>query len=280
MSRAYPTLSQKPEHHFVFPWGREVLADYLDPVSPWLLDKAALAPGLFSEVTGHELTAVNLANFSRELQHLHEQQHNLDPYDWERLMLMVTINGISISYNVGKGLNFAEVFEKALGVDLLIVHEPYQVSFEGAPFPDYGLEHIAPAACLLGESRCYVETINPRDLPLCALHVRRGDYSIWEGGRFFFDDHFWLELCRRLMGEGFQVCIFTNDQEGALCEALISLGAHVSQGSASQDFCRMLHVDKIIGPPSTFPIMARSLAKACLNRSIVYETLQPIKKNS
>lgn len=276
MARAFPILREFPEYRFLFPWGREALSDYLNPLSPWLVEPAPRVSQLFTVASGRELSASELSRFSRELEYAYESRHNLEPYGWNQLMFRAEIRDVSLAYCAGVDCDFNTILEQACGVDLLIVHEPFQIKFQGPRFPCQGLEHLAPAAVLADDSRRYMAAINPQGSSICAVHIRRGDYAVWEGGKFFYQDQFWMELCDQLMADGFRVCVFTNEQNSTLGKSLVRRGAHLSRGSASQDFCRMLHVDRVIGPPSTFPLMARSVAKACLGREIVYESLAPL----
>ncbi|MEB3254851.1 MAG: hypothetical protein VKJ05_00540, partial [Synechococcaceae cyanobacterium] len=93
---------------------------------------------------------------------------------------------------------------------------------------------------------------------------------------FYYDDLFWLDLCKKHLDEHCKVCVFTNDPADEVCQKLAALGAHVSSGSPAQDMVRLMLMDAVYGPPSTFPLMARTLAKFCLNRKIAYEMLKPL----
>lgn len=273
MARAYPELQQLTGVNFLFPWGREVFADYLSPDSPWLLNPVARAGELFAQITGSPLTAKNLATLSRQLEAAHEASQGLSPYAWQTLRLRQRIADVDLAYFVGPDLPFDSLLEQAQGADLVILHEPFQLQYAGPRFPDQGLEHLVPAPALLEETRQHLMAVNPEGRRACGLHIRRGDYAIWQEGQFFYGDQFWLDLSAKLIDEGSHVSIFTNDPEGDLCHQLASHGAHLSGGSPSQDLVRMMLMDAVYGPPSTFPLMARLMAKFCLKRSVLYEML-------
>lgn len=99
-----------------------------------------------------------------------------------------------------------------------------------------------------------------------ALHVRRGDYATWNGGRYCFSDSQYLQAVRRfaaLLPRGRRLCVavFTNDPSAdrqALRQGIEALGAraHFPDGTAVEDLEAMSQADYIIGPPSTFSLVA------------------------
>jgi hypothetical protein len=275
MARAYPELCQIGDCNYIFPWGREVFQEYLDPQSPWLTNASTQAEELFSRVAGTPLTSQSLATLSRELEAAYEAREGLAPYGWPSLSLRHSINGVDLAYIVGADLPFQAMIEQVQGAELVVIHEPYQLRYAGPLYPEHGLEHVSPNPCLVEDARQYIATVNPESVNMAGLHVRRGDYAIWEQGKFYYDDQFWLDLCEQKRGESQQVCVFTNDPGDDVCQKLAALGAHVSVGSPAQDMVRMMHMDAIHGPPSTFPLMAKNLAKCCLQRNIVYQMLGP-----
>lgn len=276
MARAYPELVKINDCNYIFPWGREVFLDYLDPKSPWLTCPSARAEELFIRVSGTPLTSHSLAILSRELEAAYEAREGLAPYAWSSLSLRHSVNGVDLAYIVGADLPFRSMIEQVHGADLVVIHEPFQLHFSGPSFPEHELEHIAPSPLVLEDARQYIAALNPEDDTVVGLHVRRGDYAIWEQGKFYYDDQFWIDLCEQKRSENHQVCVFTNDPNDDLCLKLAALGAHVSAGSPAQDMVRLMLMDAVYGPPSTFPLMARTLAKFCLQRDMTYEMLKPM----
>jgi hypothetical protein len=274
MARAYPELVQISDCNYIFPWGREVFLDYLDPQSPWLTNASSLAEELFSRVAGTPLTSQSLATLSRELEAAYETREGLAPYAWPSLSVRHSINGVDLAYSVGADLPFRSMIEQVQDADLVIFHEPFQLHYAEPRFPEHGLEHVAPNPLLLEDARQYVASLNSGDGNVIGLHIRRGDYAVWERGKFYFDDQFWLDLCEQKRDENHQVCVFTNDPNDDVCLKLAALGAHVSAGSPAQDMVRLMLMDAVYGPPSTFPLMARTLAKFCLQRNMAYEMLK------
>lgn len=94
---------------------------------------------------------------------------------------------------------------------------------------------------------------------LIGLHVRRGDYASWLGGKFFYGlDAYanWLVQAQNLWrGQkvGFLIC--SNENVGDLLR-LPSLRASPGPGDAITDLYALAACDFLIGPPSTFTLWA------------------------
>jgi hypothetical protein len=54
---------------------------------------------------------------------------------------------------------------------------------------------------------------------------------------------------------------------------MANLGAHLAGGTAAQDLALMMQMDRVIGPPSTFPVAASMLAQFCLRRHLCVERI-------
>ena len=94
------------------------------------------------------------------------------------------------------------------------------------------------------------------------IHVRRGDYTRWQGGRYFFPDEVYISIIRSFAGslpvKRLQIFIATNDPSLSLDIYRKSLGKDVYQlcGNAGEDLYALSTCHYIIGPPSTFSLMA------------------------
>ncbi len=91
-----------------------------------------------------------------------------------------------------------------------------------------------------------------------AIHIRRGDYKTWEGGRYYYEDKDYLRFITRMrqlvkdeLGKDSLFYLFTNDQV-----YLEGLGITVSDNPWYIDQFVMSRCDYIIGPPSTFSLWA------------------------
>jgi len=92
------------------------------------------------------------------------------------------------------------------------------------------------------------------------LHVRRGDYATWHGGRFLYSDEQYIGVARRFLKLHPEAHIYVcgNDPQlnrNAFSEAL---GSQVTfaDGTPQEDLCLLSHCQFLIGPPSTFTLVA------------------------
>lgn len=93
------------------------------------------------------------------------------------------------------------------------------------------------------------------------IHIRRGDYAKWQGGKFFFDDNVYLreiqEFKALFPGKTVSVFICTNDRNLDFAKYQ---QAHpqtfLSRGSGIEDLRLLSQCDYIIGVKSTFSLVA------------------------
>jgi hypothetical protein len=89
------------------------------------------------------------------------------------------------------------------------------------------------------------------------LHVRRGDYSSWQGGRYCFSDDAYASVVRSVrsqfsgQGDDCFVVLFTNDVVVPSCGQDLTGG-----GRWFADLIAMQNCDLLVGPPSTFTLWA------------------------
>ena len=95
------------------------------------------------------------------------------------------------------------------------------------------------------------------------VHIRRGDYRIFHDGKYLYDDEVYQRHIRRFMmlhpGKAIHVYIATNDPEvKELSYQEQCLGAHVHclGGSSPEDLFMLSECDYLIGPPSTYSLVA------------------------
>lgn len=95
---------------------------------------------------------------------------------------------------------------------------------------------------------------------LIGVHVRRGDYALWRGGRYCFDDSVYVRSMRSLSGEltandsRFLVtCIvFSNESLDLNNFKCGECEVRISKGNPLEDHYLMSKCDYLFGPPSTF----------------------------
>lgn len=95
------------------------------------------------------------------------------------------------------------------------------------------------------------------------VHIRRGDYRTWADGRFFYDDDVYAAHINRYKSwypdMTVHVYLSTNDPKvnssafQTLCPNVI---IHNMQGNAPADLYLLSRCDVLIGPPSTFSLVA------------------------
>lgn len=103
------------------------------------------------------------------------------------------------------------------------------------------------------------------------LHIRRGDYAQWADGRYFYDDATYAAFVRGFVrlhpGETVHVYLATNDPavtEEAFCRTLQEgteegekqPKVHLLGGTPPEDLYMLSQCDALIGPPSTFTLVA------------------------
>ena len=95
------------------------------------------------------------------------------------------------------------------------------------------------------------------------VHIRRGDYATWQNGRYLYNDEVYADHIKRFTkwhaGQDVHVYLSTNDSSVTqqrfqqLCpDAVI----HLLGGSAPEDLFMLSECDFLIGPPSTFSLVA------------------------
>ncbi|MDR1675631.1 MAG: glycosyltransferase [Tannerella sp.] len=102
---------------------------------------------------------------------------------------------------------------------------------------------------------------HPEEIRL-GVHIRRGDYARWQEGRYFFSDETYIDLIRSFTGnlqaKRLQILIATNDPLLSLDTYRRALGEAVYKlsGNAGEDLYALSTCHYLMGPPSTFSLMA------------------------
>ena len=95
------------------------------------------------------------------------------------------------------------------------------------------------------------------------VHIRRGDYAQWADGAYFYDDDVYANYINRfaqlMEGREVQVYLSTNDpavNAEQFQEKCSQVHIHFLQGSAPEDLFMLSECDYVIGPPSTYSLVA------------------------
>ncbi len=120
------------------------------------------------------------------------------------------------------------------------------------------------------------------------LHIRRGDYKTWYGGRYFFDDDTYLRIVRQFVdlhkGERVAVFVCGNDPEldrDKFMHALQDVDGvtvHFPNGNPGEDLCLLSKCNYLIGAPSTFSLVASMYNNAGLYW--IKDANRPLTKDS
>lgn len=95
------------------------------------------------------------------------------------------------------------------------------------------------------------------------VHIRRGDYRTWQGGRYFFNDEQYIRQIRQFMNlheaEEIQVFICGNDpelNEEIYRNTLNKAKVYFPKGNPAEDLYLLSCCDFLMGAPSTFSLVA------------------------
>lgn len=110
------------------------------------------------------------------------------------------------------------------------------------------------------EVSAWRKTLPEADITL-GLHIRRGDYIRWQGGKYFFDDTVYQqkiqEFCALHPGKRVNVIICTNDPKLDLPSyQAVHPTTFRPKGSAIKDLALLASCDYLIGVKSTFSLWA------------------------
>ncbi|MBQ6769086.1 MAG: alpha-1,2-fucosyltransferase [Prevotella sp.] len=144
------------------------------------------------------------------------------------------------------------------------VNDNVNDNVEGQRPKDEGQRPKAKGQRLLPQSLRPVSLdLRPKSQISLGVHIRRGDYATWQDGRYFFNDKVYASYINRFAAmhpdQTVDVFLSTNDAQvtaehyQALCP---KVRIHHLKGSAPEDLFMLSECDYLIGPPSTFSLVA------------------------
>lgn len=103
---------------------------------------------------------------------------------------------------------------------------------------------------------------------IVGVHLRRGDYRLWEGGKYYFNDDIYIDKIQQLesyfnsIGKQVKFLICSNEtiQESNFSNYNVKLGIN----GLIEDLYSLARCDYLIGPPSTFSMWASFYGKVPL----------------
>jgi len=265
MARALPIL-KKHSIDASFPWAIENFANYLQPKSFWMRSNPD-ASSKFKQTFSKQLNAVNLSSVTRNFEYNYEIEHGLEPFKWEKLIVKDNTKGIL--YLTGKlDISNFEIIKLIKDYDLCICHEPFNFLFNEEDDHDY--HEIQPKLNLIEEESFLMRAMGANKKDHVGLHIRRGDYSLYANGGYFYDDEFWISLIKKLIDQNKVVHIFSNELSISFAERIERAGAHIANRNFEGELVRLMLMDEIYGPPSSFSSGAVVLARNLFKKEIKY----------
>lgn len=95
------------------------------------------------------------------------------------------------------------------------------------------------------------------------VHIRRGDYKTWHGGKYFYEDQVYVEYIRQFASlfRDRLITVYICGNDPALDRAyfqtqLSEMNVCFPEGNPGEDLCLLSECDYLIGAPSTFSLVA------------------------
>lgn len=93
------------------------------------------------------------------------------------------------------------------------------------------------------------------------IHIRRGDYATWKGGKYFFTDEVFIRLIKQFIMQHPNTTIYICGNDPSLDKALYQKEFTRTKiiypcGNPGEDLYLLSQCDYLIGPPSTFSLVA------------------------
>jgi hypothetical protein len=270
----FNSLIQSFGGQIFFPWAVEHYSDYLSKESRWL-NSNPLVHSEFNELFGCSLTAASLYKQARLLEDRYERVHGLSAFKWRSINAdfldgqVLLISGV---YNVFSDVNF----NSFSNYRMIIFNEPFNCIYdESIKGIKYNWDGLQPTDLLISRESNFISSLSSSKTKV-GLHIRRGDYAEWNGGKYFYDDAFWLNVIDQFNFDECAIWIFTNEKDSDFLSMLKARGCFISDGDANVDFVRLMCMDSIYGPPSTFSSLAVDISKQVFNRNISLKVLSQI----
>jgi hypothetical protein len=242
-----------------FPWASENFVAYLAPNSYWL-EAIKQARDSYLDKFDVPLTAASISRQSRKYEALFEADNQLPAFGWERAVYSDESN--NVLYLRGKiDITSEKVLSLVESHALTIIHEPFELMYlENLSLIGEDYASVIPKKRLFNAQAKHVAEI-AAGRPTVGMHIRRGDYSRWQGGSYYYDDDFWCTNAARFVASGKSVWVFSNELSDELKARLLSHATNIPDEDFNHHFVRMMFMGKIFGPPSTFSSTAANVAK-------------------
>ena len=117
---------------------------------------------------------------------------------------------------------------------------------------------FSPAPEIQARVEACIRKNRERDTVLVGVHLRRGDYSTWAGGKYYYDDNAFRKLMQRMVdilpGRNVRFLLVSNQPVEGSNYGGLDVG--MGPGDPAGDLFALAACDYIMGPPSTFTLWA------------------------
>ncbi|GHT36430.1 hypothetical protein AGMMS49574_28140 [Bacteroidia bacterium] len=151
-----------------------------------------------------------------------------------------------------------------------VLHHSESVVLDGWSFRDYEafLRKREEIKDLFSFKKAIVKKVEaalpalPTGTLRLGVHIRRADYINWQGGRYFFSDEDYISVIQSFISnipaKHIQILLVTNDPSLNPAAYRKALGEEVylMRGNPAEDLYTLSTSQYLIGPPSTFSLMA------------------------
>lgn len=117
-----------------------------------------------------------------------------------------------------------------------------------------------------------ISTTSNEDTIKIGVHIRRGDYQTFFNGIYYFYDYSFIHYIRQTMNlfpdKRFTIYICSNDtnlKKDYYIKGLSNAQVVFPNGNAGEDLCLLSKCDYLIGPPSSYSLIASMYGKAKLH---------------
>ena len=116
------------------------------------------------------------------------------------------------------------------------------------------------------------------------VHIRRGDYKIWQNGRYYYSDEDFIQIiqsfCSLFPENTIEILIVGNEKNlpQEKYRAALPAKIHFLSGNPGEDLYALSTCDYLIGPPSTFSLMAAFYNDS--NLYWIFDKDRPLRKES
>ena len=176
--------------------------------------------------------------------------------------------------------------------NMLRLQKPRFVFYKEWDFRDYDafIAHREEIKTLFAFKPGIIKRVNKRlpspekNVVRLGVHIRRGDYKRWMDGNYYYSDEDFIKVvksfCTLFSENAIEILMVSNEKNLPHEKYITSLPAkiHFLSGSPTEDLYALSTCDYLIGPPSTFSLMA-----AFYNDSNLYWILdknRPLEKES